>query len=307
VIVLNVKQIGSMVKLGKVDYSLAGIFKRGVVGVSAEKNIIYFTGVNVRGPYNLWVPGLGEVINRLKNNQKALLKTGNIFIPDADICLSLKKSTRWLPFQPLQPGSTAEIKQAVHQTITSTIEAKLTGSVPFLSLIEQWGYQVLDSNESGSFGKLGMLVKDLNDALQKGNLIKAQNAGIKCLGLGDGLTPAGDDLLAGILMALSIDGNLKSLGFAKVRSFCNMIISEAYHRTNLISAAFLNAAMSEEANEPMRPILDLLLEGKKTPFNLLMQLSNVGHTSGFDGLAGVLLGIRFRNKIMNNHNKSFEY
>jgi hypothetical protein len=300
VVVLHGRKIGSMVKRDAPGYSLWGVFKHGVIAISVENDVIYFTGINVHGPYNLWIPGFSEQVQNLKNGQKVLFETDEFIFPEANLRVNTKTASPWPAYKASQPGNPIEIRSAVQAIIHTTIESKMTSSEPFMSLAGHWGYQISESIPSSTNGKLGKRVRELNDTLLTGDIINAQKAGFDCLGLGGGLTPAGDDFLAGILTMFFILRNQRDARAESLESFGNRIVSEASGRTNVISNAFIKAAQFGEVNDPLRPILDLLLGGKETPLDLLQRLANTGHTSGFDGLAGGLLALNLWTECRNN-------
>jgi len=104
------------------------------------------------------------------------------------------------------------------------------------------------------------------------------------LGLGPGLTPCGDDLLVGVLVALAAwrrDAAVRALG--------GLLAPQLAHATSEISAAHLRAAIEGEAVEPIHRCIGALTEEGGDPQACLDALARYGHTSGWDALAGVLL------------------
>lgn len=76
------------------------------------------------------------------------------------------------------------------------------------------------------------------------------------LGAGPGLTPAGDDLLAGVLLALhySDQGNC-------AKALWNLLEPQVNHRTNAISAAHLSLAAAGQCAMPVQQLLECLFSG----------------------------------------------
>jgi Protein of unknown function (DUF2877) len=109
------------------------------------------------------------------------------------------------------------------------------------------------------------------------------------LGLGPGLTPSGDDLVGGMMIALHRLGEpdvLRSLSLAVERALAG--------RTHPISAAYLRAAMTGAGHEVLHDVLEALLSGdtRLGLRDLLTRVEKVGHTSGWDALAGMALTCR---------------
>jgi len=107
------------------------------------------------------------------------------------------------------------------------------------------------------------------------------------LGLGPGLTPSGDDFLGGMLIALYVCGE-KSVHkqlFTQVKSLLNS--------TGPVSRAHLKAAALGEGSHSLHQVLNMLLEGNETQLEPgIDAINKIGHTSGWDALAGVAVVLR---------------
>ncbi|MFM9938380.1 MAG: DUF2877 domain-containing protein [Hyphomicrobiaceae bacterium] len=115
----------------------------------------------------------------------------------------------------------------------------------------------------------------------------ARRAAHALLGLGPGLTPSGDDLLAGLVVALHATGESQTA--ARLADFIAQAPPDA---TTALSRAFLAAASEGLAGEAMAAMITALLtsDGASLP-ELLARIEAIGHTSGWDVLAGVVLGL----------------
>ncbi len=102
------------------------------------------------------------------------------------------------------------------------------------------------------------------------------------VGLGRGLTPSGDDFIAGFFMALY------SLGFDK--KAMNLYVSLLPYinaNTGIISASLLCCTMQGHGNEFLHEAIMQILLG--SPLTALVHIQNMGHSSGWDMLSGILL------------------
>lgn len=108
-------------------------------------------------------------------------------------------------------------------------------------------------------------------ACRRGDAAAAGAAAARLAGLGPGLTPAGDDMLTGVLFALWV--------WYPSRPIMTAVIAHAVPRTTTLSAAFLHAAADGEAAEPWHD----LVAGHP---DAVRRLLAVGHTSGRDAWAG---------------------
>lgn len=108
------------------------------------------------------------------------------------------------------------------------------------------------------------------------------------LGLGPGLTPSGDDLLGGVMVALETLGQRTAAArlAVRVRGVCGTA-------TTPLAAAHLAAAMQGLAAAPLHDALRALLAGDGEGLaKALRGVAHVGHCSGWDALAGMVLALR---------------
>jgi hypothetical protein len=102
----------------------------------------------------------------------------------------------------------------------------------------------------------------------------------RLLGRGDGLTPQGDDVLAGYLAGAAAYG----VPADDVRA---LVDAEAASRTTTLSAALLRHAAAGEAIPQVHGLLDAL-DGRRPLDPALAELFAVGHTSGAALASGVV-------------------
>lgn len=104
------------------------------------------------------------------------------------------------------------------------------------------------------------------------------------IGLGPGLTPSGDDYLGGVLIALRWLGR-----GAHADSLWRWLEPRLAARTSAISAAHLAAAAAGEGHEALHEVLENLAAWETPSLTAsLGRLDAVGHSSGWDALAGIV-------------------
>ena len=111
------------------------------------------------------------------------------------------------------------------------------------------------------------------------------------IGLGHGLTPSGDDFLVGYLTGLwSTAGNSPSR--TQFLAALDVEISETARNTNEISRAYLRSAIKGHVSEPIAKLAQQLSQANNaSSVTAATQAAlQVGHTSGADGVLGLLLG-----------------
>jgi hypothetical protein len=103
------------------------------------------------------------------------------------------------------------------------------------------------------------------------------------IGLGPGLTPAGDDLVGGALCALHAANRSKT-----ALRLAAWALPVARSGTNRISYAHLACAAEGECGEAVNDAIVAVIAGKSPD---LVKIGSIGHTSGWDALAGASLAL----------------
>jgi len=117
-----------------------------------------------------------------------------------------------------------------------------------------------------------------------------EQAPVDLVGLGPGLTPSGDDLLCGALLALHAIGKVDAS-----RDLHAAIAGVARSATSPLSNAFLQAAAEGQSFETLHTMIIALLEYRPFAHDLEV-LGRIGHTSGWDALAGAAIVLQESSK-----------
>ena len=124
----------------------------------------------------------------------------------------------------------------------------------------------------------------LRDWVADGVHGRAPRSAAGLIGRGPGLTPAGDDLVGGALVAL------RTLGlYARAGRLGRWALRRARTGTNRISRAHLTCAAAGEGGAALHALIAALVSGTIDPAGELAAIDAVGHTSGWDAAAGALL------------------
>ncbi len=123
------------------------------------------------------------------------------------------------------------------------------------------------------------------DQLYQGNE-RTMNGLTRLLGRGPGLTPAGDDFLGGAMIGLHGIGQNQMA--ARLWSHLKPLVNA---RTGPISAALLTAAAEGMGSDGLHRVLQALLLTENLSATLA-ELDQIGHSSGWDAFAGLVLAIR---------------
>ncbi len=110
------------------------------------------------------------------------------------------------------------------------------------------------------------------------------------VGLGEGLTPSGDDCLVGLLASLHVTGSLPcSAGSSVHEQFCHCVRLG----TSQLSGEFLRCAFDGHFAEPLVMLVRALWAPATAAWPAhAVTLAAVGHSSGVDAMVGIALGCR---------------
>jgi hypothetical protein len=109
------------------------------------------------------------------------------------------------------------------------------------------------------------------------------------IGRGPGLTPTGDDFLAGMMLSLW------ALHHPNTESICWGIVDVAQQRTTEISIAYITAMAEGNIDEKWHHLFSALADNNRQLLeNIIDNILSFGATSGSDMLWGFLWGIQFQ-------------
>jgi hypothetical protein len=126
--------------------------------------------------------------------------------------------------------------------------------------------------------------KDLTRAVRKSR---------KLVGLGWGLTPSGDDFLGGLLFAAHVLQKIYPQHIQSDRKIIKDSIKSAHEQTNPISHALLSDLALGRGPEPLHDLVNALIMDKdpETVMTRVIRLIEIGSTSGWDMLSGLMTGM----------------
>lgn len=127
---------------------------------------------------------------------------------------------------------------------------------------------------------------DLAQGLQRRDVHLVGRAAGALAGLGPGLTPSGDDVLAGCLLTFAVLRTDDSHGMRQA------IVSAVRDRTTRLSRAYIEAAARAEASEAWHRLVDALAANDTGRIaGAARGVMAFGETSGSDMLAGFVLAV----------------
>jgi len=171
---------------------------------------------------------------------------------------------------------------AKNHEIKNGLQNRVLFSVDEINLLDTLG-SILD-NHSPFFNELSYSIRLISESTQKRDLMKLSNQLSGIVGLGNGFTPSGDDFIVGFLFCL------------------NRILSSSNHKhgkfvimgnTNWASKKFIDYSQNGIVIEPLEVFVNFLLSGENEIKSSLMDLIQVGKSSGIDASIGAIIATVF--------------
>lgn len=136
-------------------------------------------------------------------------------------------------------------------------------------------------------------VHALAAACAAGDAPSAAEAALGLLGLGPGLTPAGDDFVGGAFFARALLTAAGTGDREAWRASAIALRSRAGALTHPISAALLGDLLEGESHAPIHDLARGLAAGSRWPdvLDAARRLTRIGHSSGWDILGGFIAGV----------------
>jgi hypothetical protein len=245
-----------------------------------------------RGPINLLAATPRPWRNLVHVDGKATVAATTIVLADGPR-IDLTGTDVWSPppfaawDDALAHTGTAVVTALAQQALTGARGGDLAmGLAPFVLAKGS----ALNTNPmlAGAEQLLAPLIQSMPSALASRRWSKeALNAATLLVGLGPGLTPSGDDLLGGLMLALGARGALRLRD-----QLWDHIVDDLDSLTVPPSAMHMTAAAHGLAHEAMHELVNAMLSGGDPALaTKLAAVLALGATSGIDAVAGVVIGL----------------
>lgn len=132
-------------------------------------------------------------------------------------------------------------------------------------------------------------VMQLLNAAEQFDVQASTHAAEKMIGLGPGVTPAGDDILIGFLAALWSVAGSNQTQLSYIRSFGREIIKIS-KQTSEISRTYLYHAAQGQFSSSLSALAEAIGTGDDVE-PATKEAMHVGHSSGMDSVTGLLIGL----------------
>lgn len=240
------------------------------------------------GPLNLVISsGPADPLQRLSVGE-TVRSTGEILQLSDSLDVGLTKAQLWDPKPYLALGAGTD---GFHRAIAALVDVAMTRSPQesLARLLPHLREEDLPAplQKVKHFPRSHALMGGLAESLASRNRRGLKVVTSSMAGLGPGLTPAGDDFLAGVLFGLALTQDQQT--DSELGEIASMLLETAAPRTGEISAAYLKAAYTGEVGERWHRLLAALAGGDPAAIEETAHaLMQVGETSGADMLAGFI-------------------
>jgi hypothetical protein len=267
--------------------SVHGRTSRGCFLQVRSRWVLFLTSEIGRGPLTLNLRGDNGALQALRPATPVEIQFGSLQFDSVGLRLELGQAVRWEP--PARPGAwlsgdeRRERQVAVGKELLAEPGAAGTGRLVA---------HLLDlPTPTGGFGEPVFSLEEvarLRVALKSQDGKRVLSSIEWFLGRGPGLTPAGDDLVAGLLLALHRWGNVLCPGLDPAE-LSGALLPLAYHKTSTLAANLIECAIVGQADERLVTALDGLMTGHPNPGECADLLLDYGSSSGCDAFLGMLL------------------
>lgn len=243
----------------------------------------------------------GFAIYGIQPGNLVWLDTDQYILHVGTIALALDQATLWI--SPL-----ADFSSSLHPALIMTnfkvirhwyehSSTESPGLAPLIFHLDELlnGSYVPANDSEPLFILGGHSINRLLPALRRNDKTGIRESVLSLVGLGPGLTPSGDDYLAGLMLALAGAAKLCPETFLTIRNtLSNVLLTLPSGLTNDLSHQMLIHAAKGTGSERMEKMVLTLFCATPDDPTLLQAataLSAIGASSGYDQLLGILSGI----------------
>lgn len=287
---------------------VTGLTSRGIFLLTPASHILFVSFEMHRGPLTITLaerssensafdPGSNNLsryylafpLRSIQMGSPARLTPCQIAFVDADFTIAVGVDSVWQPGPPPDPirshnNQLQTLKHVAREVILTKGAAGFSDLLPPL---------LGESATAAAASDVLSPVLRLRESLRNGEWAEAAETMSRLLGLGRGLTPSGDDLILGLLLALNrqpVKRPRRGVS-AGIEMLNRLVIEQAYKKTTALSANLIECAANGEADERLIAAVDGILTGQPDLSECVRHLSDWGASSGVDALVGMAIAL----------------
>jgi len=239
-----------------------GKTSHGIYLSTSTRWLVYCSWEHFCSPLTITSEGREADLDLVITGMKACFDDQQLSIPEAGISLNLDLGNSWVPKNPIEQLLSVE----------DTLE-RLEVLRHKLINLKGTRVEIVGANIS----------RNLDDERLE-DILNCR------LGVGEGLTPYGDDFVMGCLLTCN-RYKIKNRIQYDFEHLNQQIVTAAYQQTTRLSANLIELASLGESDERLMNALDYAMGSYDHLDDVAEDLSSWGHSSGLAGLAGIAHGI----------------
>lgn len=245
--------------------------------------VLFLSFAAWRGPLTINLPSAGITNLHLDLHTPFRIGTGSITFPQEQFAVEFSQAERWSP--PPRPQQVLPLAERVQRfaVVAAAVNGNFANRAQSRPDIPT---PMVGQSSKVEFLGLPAQQKFLVPA-KPDKIVSALVAG---LGLGPGLTPAGDDMSLGFLLALNRWGDWLRPDLPP-EPINQALMDAARQRTTALSASLIECAASGQADERLVAALDGLVSGTIAEDRIVEYLLGWGYSSGVAAMQGMRLAL----------------
>jgi hypothetical protein len=268
--------------------SVLGLSSKGIF-LQVGTYVLFITDAPYKSPFNIYVPGFNRLMDSIKQGEHFEVTNDSINFIESESRILIDNVEVWTPGLPLDiDTSQATRKKRVRLLLDDIAEIDPQKGWIFLHTESDPVEKSLDFTKQ----RVWEGTQQFAEGYRNREFSQCLGAAENLLGLGGGLTPSGDDWLAGFFLYLKRLSHAENADPDFPRDLGNALQDVAFQKTTTISANRIMAARRGWAEEPFLEVIDTLFsaESQFDP-DLAGLLVRFGHSSGVDTLMGISAAI----------------
>lgn len=279
--------IGDQVLRKAGNASITGKTSRGLFITLDQRWVIFLSCEPFRGPLTFNIKDGSSLLAGIDLQSPVQIRDGDLYFPHIDAAIRTSSADVWESIQENHTFSSECERSRLIKTIGVEIlkQRKNAGLISYLTQLLGIENQYSPPPTKFPFGVDICQLKQTIDCQDERKIISMFS---KYIGLGSGLTPSGDDLVSGFLLATSRYQNTIFPGLDRPFVFSNLM-GMAYRKTSLLSANLIECACRGQADERLVHAVDGIMAGTIDPATCVDLLLSWGNSSGGDAFLGMAL------------------
>lgn len=265
----------------------AGLTSRGLFLRLPSGWIIFLSSEPYRGPLTINIQAEPKLHQQFEGLQAGLVLANGVHFLKQNVTVLMDRANAWHPPQRQMTSFSLQQAWGRLEQIIQRLQPTKSGAGFGKLLPAILGKPVfLEKDQAAAL----QMIRSLQNGMRSRQFDAIASAVKPLLGYGAGLTPSGDDLIAGLMLTLNRWGDILYRGTDCTHLY-QAVCELAYQQTTTLSANLIETAAEGQADERLILSLDGLLTGNPGVEECAAALAGWGASSGIDALCGMLAAL----------------